>query len=153
MSKPAPLIAAILALAAAVFGGIWYARRPSSMIRRWLQRRSADDFLNYMPVSPDEAQRLKMATGRDFTGFTHRIDRDAVKHAMKHGKDKRPVTQRDIKQLPCYILNAQTVRENARKGKLPTLEYHYTDADGETLIVEEIRTGWKRLAFKTMYKK
>ncbi|WP_043582111.1 hypothetical protein [Geminisphaera colitermitum] len=167
MSKHAPIVAilAILAtlatLAAAICGGIWFWwTRPESVLRRWYlgprPTRQKDDFVDYMPITPSEAQRLFGLTGLNLNGYkAHAVAIDEVNHALnKHGKDKLPVTVADILRIPYYLKNAQKVRKSQKKThrSLEAIEYLYKDASGVTTVIEEVRVGRKKLVFQTMYK-
>ena len=152
-------------LAAAVIAAIWFLwtrrRRTSeelqTLVSKWLGARpSKQEWFNYLPVDGRHAARLKKSTGKNFAGYTHRIDSDSARHALnRHGKDELPVTPEDLASLAFYILHAQTVEavEKMTGPKLPGLRYTYTQPGGTIVIIEEVREGRKRLAFVTMHKK
>ena len=107
------------------------------------------------------ADRIKADTGIDVAGFTHVLDRSGVRHAIKqHGDPKReaargqlPVTEADFALLPEVLANPDTI-ENAGKTKQGRDAIRYSKAIGDQIFyVEEVRTGRKRLAPVTMYKR
>jgi hypothetical protein len=161
MSKPAPLIAAILALAATVFGVCFWWQRPESRLRRWYfgpRKPSKQDWVDWKPVGPDEAAKLKAQTGWDVQGYRHVIVWAEVAHARnRHGEGshaKRKITDGDFLKIPFYIENAQRIMAGKKLTGTgcPAIRYEYTGPDGKTVVVEEIRTKRKKLAFKSMYK-
>lgn len=161
LDKKLPIALAVLLAALLAWRFIFFPRPQVSFrllrkIRAWASRKNKKhEWLNYQPVSHEEAERLKELTGLSLAGYWHRIDSDAARHALLHKKDPLPVTKQDLAALPWYIHNAQSVELTKRRksGSLPILKYSYTATDGVTTIIEEIRTGWRRLAFVTMYKR
>lgn len=150
------LILAALVAAALAF----WPRKPSALARRiadWAKNRPGkQEWENYLTVDGQHAADLKQATGLDLAGYTHRIDSDSARHALnRHGKDKRPVTPEHLARLAHYVSHAQKITIGTKKTgqKLPAITYQYTDRHGETIVVEEVRTGHKRLAFVTMYRR
>ena len=150
-----------LAYLAAAIAALWVLRAARSPLGRriaeWEKTRPAkQEWENYLTVEGEHAEALKRATGLDLAGFTHRIDSDSARHALhRHGKDKNRVTPGELARLAHYVRHAQKITLGQKKTgqKLQAITYQYTDARGEIFVVEEVRTGHKRLAFLTMYRK
>ena len=106
-------------------------------------------------MSGEHAAELKRATGLDLAGYAHLIDSDSARHALeRHGKDRLPVTPAELARLPYYVTHAQEITLGQKKSgpRLQAITYRYTDARGVVFVVEEVRTGRRRLAFVTMYR-
>lgn len=127
------------------------------------RRDLSTDALPWQFVSSKEAALLSEKTGWKIEGgFTHTIAPQQVWHAVKrHGKDGEsfleypnqvPVTRDDIAMLPELIRPENIVRGEKSRSGSPVIIYKKSTPDGFTLYCEEVRTGKKQLAFKTMYK-
>lgn len=145
---------------AAAFAAFWVfcaSRSPlGRKIEQWRRRRpEKQEWQPYLEVSGEHAAALKRATGLDLSGYAHLIDSDSARHALeRHGKDRLPVTPGELARLAHYVKHAQEVTLGQKKSgpRLQAITYRYTDARGAVFVVEEVRTGRKRLAFVTMYR-
>ncbi|MCE5269263.1 MAG: hypothetical protein LLG00_15405, partial [Planctomycetaceae bacterium] len=119
-------------------------------------------WVEYQTVGPEEGARLKATTGLELSGYRHTVDEDGILHAMKgHGvdsperpKDEPPLTPSDIAAIPEIIAHPDNVELSAKvKNDLTPkrIVYKKRGKDG-VVVVEEVRTGRRRLALKTMYK-
>lgn len=121
---------------------------------------TAKDKIRYRSVSAEEAARIKDATGHDVNGYSHSLDGSAARHILnEHGdpaiEAKRgllPITENDIAMLPQIIRNWDSLEPSSTRQGLQALLYRKRVGD-ELFFVEEVRTGRKELAGKTMYKK
>lgn len=89
------------------------------------------------------------------------IESTEIQHAIKgHGEegehqcDQIAITRDDFAKIPIIIKTANLI-EYAGKSKRRNLDIiRYIKKDNGTIyILEEVRTGRKKLAFLTMYKK
>lgn len=122
--------------------------------------RAENRTLEYAAVDDAEAAGTKQATGYDVSGYTHMIDRQAIRHIMSgHGPDAKrrpgepPVTREDIERIPEIVANPDDIlRGNrTRGGGLRAIRY-VKRINGDIVYVEEVRTGKRILAAKTMWK-
>ncbi len=116
----------------------------------------------YRKVDDAEASKIKQATGVDVSGFEHGIDEAAIRHALnQHGnvetenaRGQVAITQEDFKLIAGLTDPAQADSiesgEVSREG-LETIVYKKR-INGFIVVVEEVREGRNRLAFKTMWK-
>ena len=112
-------------------------------------------------ITPEQAKVLKDALSIDAKGFKHTIEKSMINHAINnHGYTKQEenrgqiaITESDFSKIPEVLNNPDKIEYSGKNDKgLETIKY--TKAfNGETIIVEEVRTGKKELAFNTMYKK
>jgi hypothetical protein len=101
-------------------------------------------------VTPEQADRYEAAKV-NVRGYKRVIVADEVRKVLRdHGEDAIPVTEDDIAKLPEHTANASHVMLSQRAGKLDRI-ISVTPSKGHTVVVEEIRTGRKKLAFKSLY--
>lgn len=112
-------------------------------------------------VSHEEAVMLKQKTGLDVEGYDHTIDSYSMRHIFeKHGKASTeephgqiPVAREDVLMIPEIIANPDSI-EYAGKTRIGADSITYQKrCNGTVYYVEELRTGRKELAAKSMYKK
>lgn len=117
--------------------------------------KSVHDYLDYRTITPSELEKLKKYTGLDLDVQCHTVITDDIRHAYnKHKKDDLPINYEDFNLIKTIIEEYDTV-ECGRISKQTcnqTIVYKKVIGD-KYIIVEEIRTGRKKLVFKTMYKK
>lgn len=112
-----------------------------------------ETWFDYAELGADELKHLKDSTGKDFTGYKHLVDSGTVRKILRdHGDDPSPVTEQDFQQLGDYLKAAEFHHLSPAKGKLDRIVYVTRDASGRLMLVEEIRTGRKKLALKTLYR-
>lgn len=126
-----------------------------------LARKSGNDlWLDYDRVSDDEARKIKAQTGLDVAGYTHSLDESAARHMLKeHGDPGRqaalgqlPLTEDDLTRLPGIVHNFDSVSRGNKLRGLDTVIFSKIFPDGTHYFVEEVRTGRRKLAAKTMWK-
>ncbi|MCR4416101.1 MAG: hypothetical protein NUV77_27105, partial [Thermoguttaceae bacterium] len=115
--------------------------------------------VDYRPVDETEARRLESQTGLDLRGYVHMVDKSAINHIFKEyglGREWRrhhgPVTGDDILRVAEIFAAPDSSRLLPRKGRDIDAIEHRKRFDGITFVIEEVRTGKKRLALQTMYK-
>ena len=95
-------------------------------------------------------------------GYTHVVDASNVRHAMKQHSNPEVESKRgqvaltddDWTRLPMILESYDTVKLSDHTHlTLPVIEYSKTFEDGTSYYLEEVRTGRKRLATLTFYKK
>lgn len=111
------------------------------------------------------AVAVKAATGVDISGYRRVIDSSAVRKTLKdHGDAKvelarKPkqsrITQVDFERIPEIIRLSGSAQGRLRpSGRKPTTLTYKADAGRWTYTyVEEVRTGQKQVALKTMWKR
>lgn len=107
-----------------------------------------------------EIQNINQSTGIDLTGYVRILDMAGINHALrKHGSEKEylrgqiPVTINDFESIPDIVANPDSV-EKVETNKRGLEVILYTKKIGATYYYyEEIRTGRKKVALNTMYKK
>lgn len=98
----------------------------------------------------------------DLNGFTHVMDADDMRHAIKnHGVGSKeelrgqvPLTEEDFARVPEVLAAYDRVdfRGRADRPKNIVIGYAKEYPDGSILYVEEVRSRRKHLAFKSMWK-
>ena len=108
-------------------------------------------------VSPEVAEKVKLVTGIDVDGFVHGIDEAAIRHVFEeHGdveaENKRgqiAVTAHDIANLSAVVISPDDIQKGDEENTIEVSKR----IGSEVLVVQEIRTGRKKLVLKTMWKK
>ena len=120
-----------------------------------------ESFEDYLPVNGLVVSRAK-ELGLDVSGYVHSIVDSAVEHANnRHGlegefrEDQIPLTDEDFLRLPEVVSAPDTIERGGKsiRSNLETLIYTKTFDDGKAFVVEEIRTGRKKLMLLTAWKK
>ena len=117
-------------------------------------------FVDLMPMSDEEVAQAKLH-GLDIAGYKHLIDTDAIRHIhQRHGNEKTESKKGLVAVKGADYLAIVEVTSNPDKriyggktldGKDSIVSVKRM-ADNSTVVVEEVRTGRKKLAVKTMYK-
>lgn len=117
-------------------------------------------FVDYRPVTQKEAKDIHDKTDIDVTGFVHVLDEASVRHMIRrHGNPETEakrgqiaVTVEDMALLPLIVSQYDSVEKgNDEPGKLPTIVYKKR-IGACYYFVEEIRSGRRKLAAKTIRK-
>jgi hypothetical protein len=127
--------------------------------RRMIAAPSGSSYaMDFGQLPPQLAARLAADTQQDVAGFTLWMQVDEVKHAYKrHGPNGasvtvRPITPEDIAQAPNWFLTADRYEfDGYSRTGLPIIRAQKNLPDGRVAIVEEVRAGRQRLAFKSLY--
>lgn len=115
----------------------------------------------YRKVGAEEAKALKNVTGLDLTGYQHHVDEAAIRHVLaEHGNEQIeaqrgqiPVTREDFAKLPEITNPKLATVEMSGKTHSGREAIRYSRQIGDNYyVVEEVRTGRKRLALVTMWK-
>ena len=108
-----------------------------------------------------EIELLKKELGIDVSEYNHTLDKSGINHARKNHSNEEVEAKRgqvalsedDFKLIPYIIKTPDTLEYSGKNNKgLETIKY-FKELNGVVVIVEEVRTGKKELAFNTMYKK
>jgi hypothetical protein len=124
------------------------------------------DRLTIGEVSPEGAARINAAlrtigVDLDASGFRHTVDASEARHVVKkHGerategrRGQIAITSADWEMIPDILANPDAVSASvSKRGGLPGLLYEKR-VDGHVIYIEEVRTGARTFAAKTMYKK
>lgn len=119
--------------------------------------KGGNEWIDYASVTKEQADRISNSTGIDVTGYIHQMQGSEITHALnRHGKESGgfqiSITPEDLEQVPEIIANAESISITGKtKQGHEVIEYRKR-SNGHTVVIEEIRTGRKKLAFKTMYK-
>jgi hypothetical protein len=112
-------------------------------------------------VSTAHAQIIQSHTGIDIDRFKHILDEGAVRHTLKrHGNPAEDaksgqiaITPADFTLIPIIISEFDSVRYGG-KNKIGREVIVFQKTIGDAYFyVAEVRTGRKRLAMQTMYKR
>lgn len=113
-------------------------------------------------VSQAEASAIKDATGLNVEGYSHVLDSDEIRHTFKkHGNQTSEAKRGQVAVTPDDFGLVQHIIDNPDKialspektsNGLKAIVYEKKLGD-TTYVVEEVRTGSKTLAVKTMYKR
>lgn len=115
-------------------------------------------FLQTGDVSKALADRIASEVGLQVEGFRHVMQTHEVRHTLvRHGEgspslrpDELPVTPEDIARVPEIIADPQTtIRADRSPQGAPALIFTHRNGN-TTIVVEEVRSGKKRLAFRSM---
>ncbi|MFG0262870.1 MAG: hypothetical protein ACF788_10815 [Novipirellula sp. JB048] len=119
--------------------------------------RGGDQWIDYSHVSTDQADRIRESTGLDVTGYVHQMqDSDILhaigRHGIEEGGQQVPITAEDFEKVPEIVSNPDTITlaGKTRDGK-DVIRYEKRD-NGTTYVAEEVRSGRRKLAFKSMWK-
>lgn len=97
-------------------------------------------------LSASEIEDFKKIFQKDFSGYSHCIDKSGIIHVLKRHKN---INCSDFLLIPFIIKNYDIIG----LGKEPnTIVYKKLIGD-EFFYIEEIRQGRKKLAIKTFYKR
>jgi len=118
--------------------------------------------IRYRTVDPEEAARLKDATGIEgLEGYTHIVDSFGARHTFKkHGSERTeiprgqaPVTTEDFARIPDVVSAPDRIAHagETRRGA-PLIRYEKR-VNGDVLVVEEVRTGRRELALLSVWKR
>ena len=111
-------------------------------------------FVDYQDITNDELEKIKTKTGLELNVTKRTIATDEIRHAVnKHSNDFCPLQYEDIMLIDIITQHYDVIFASgiSKKTKLQTITYEKIIGD-KYFVVEEIRIGRKKLAFKTMYK-
>ncbi|WP_204821227.1 anti-CBASS protein Acb1 family protein [Neisseria lactamica] len=116
-------------------------------------------FFDFAKVSPQTAEAVAQATGQDVSGWKHSIGEACIRHILKqHGNEKvenkrgqRAVTQQDIERLPEILSNFDEISYSGTNDDGNETFVVRKEIEDEVFCVQEIWTGRKKMAVKTMW--
>ena len=126
----------------------------AEVVRAAMRDADSKEFTDYAEVDASEAAEIKRRTGddRDLTGYHRTLSADEVRKIMeKHSKDPRPITLEDFARLKLLLKTPVSQHWEAGRGNTETLISIVND-NGRLRIVEEQRTGRRKLSLKSMYR-
>ncbi len=120
-----------------------------------------NEWFDYSKMDRKTAEKLKNKGVIDLKDYKHMIDVAGVNHVMrKHGKEEEkykgqiPITENDFLNIPNIVENYDDVNpSNKTKMHLEAIKYTKVIENKKYTMVEEIRSGRKKLTMKTLYKK
>jgi len=118
------------------------------------------EWIDMAKLTDNEVNRIKSELGFDLTDYLHVIDNSHIYHTLKkHGNQKIEEKRGQVAVVPVdftlitYITqNADIISKGINDKGLETIKYEKKIID-TYFVVEEIRSGRKKLALNTMYKK
>jgi len=110
-------------------------------------------YVDYQYLLEDEVKKLSKKVGIKLNVTTRVISTDNVRHAFeKHSQDECPLEWYDFVLVDTITKYYDSVRKSDKISTgLDAIVYEKIIGD-RYFVVEEVRTGRKKLAFKTMYK-
>lgn len=121
-----------------------------------------DSFEDYLPVTDAAADEIQKRTGHDVHGYVHTVVDSDLSHIQnRHGEgnetrdDQIPLDPDEYVRVPEVVTSPDDVKRGGltKSSHLETIVYEKKFDDGVTIVVEEIRTGRRKLALRTAYKK
>src|SRR5699024_306071 len=111
-------------------------------------------------LSERKAEAVRsLAPNADIRGYRHTIDEGAVRHVLfQHGSEREsergpsPVTAEDFERIPDILERGEVESVSTDKKGLHSIVTRARVDDGY-VYVEEVRTGRKALALRTMWKR
>ena len=110
-------------------------------------------YADYQYLLEDEVKKLSKKVGIELDVNVRVISTDNVKHAFeKHSQDACPLEWTDFVLIDVITRYYDSVKRSSKISTgLDAIIYEKVIGD-KYFVVEEVRTGRKKLAFKTMYK-
>lgn len=103
------------------------------------------NYIDFQKVDKQQVKAIKEVTDIDVSGYVHCLDNSGILHALKHAN----ISTSDLLLIPFIIDNYDFIS----KGKEEDTIVYKKIINDEYYFVEEIRTGRKKLALKTLYKR
>ncbi len=115
--------------------------------------RNNQDWADYDTITPDEAAAIRDRSGFNATGYGRVMVASEVHKILRdHGEDPRPITKDDFLRVREWLKTPLTQDWIKRSGRIDVLKSLVRDAGGNVVLVEEIRTGRRKLALLSMYR-
>ncbi len=104
---------------------------------------------------------LARGEGLELEGYSHTIDASAVKHVLARHADptvemsrgQLPIAPEDMMRLPEILADPDKVAFGLRSvDGLSMIAFARRMSDGSTIVLQEVRTGRRRLALKSVRK-
>lgn len=112
----------------------------------------------YLKVEPDVAERIWASIGLDVAGYRHFLDESALRHILsghtkaRPGADELPLTEEDLPRIVEVVAAPDEIVDAGKTDQGLRAVRYKKRINGLLFYVEEVRTGRKRLAAKTMWK-
>ena len=132
----------------------------SDLVRKSLSDKDYKSFFEFGEITSKNAEQVKREIGIEVEGYKHVLESDSIRHIIKQHGDKESemkrgqivVTEKDFTNLPQVFNNPdKIIKGDTTKRGLKTIIYE-KEIEGRLFCVEEVRTGRKKLAVKTIYK-
>jgi len=123
-----------------------------SLVQDAIDNPNENNFTDTREVTRPEAKRILDLIGHRVLGYVHVIDGTSVRHILKdHSQDALPMTPDDILRIPEITRDADTIEQGEEIRGLERLIYRKRE-NGQTIVIEEVRTRRAKLALVTAYK-
>lgn len=130
-----------------------------SLVNKCTDVKSSKEWVNLGKLQKQEVDKIYKQTGLDLTGYSRVLTLSEVKHILKHhgvkSDDKRPIGLEDFLIIPFIMANPDKIVMSSKlsgTNKLEVIKY-YKVIGQEYVIVEEVRTGRRKMAIISFYKK
>ncbi len=121
--------------------------------------KKSKNWIDIKTLTKKDVEMLKKIIKKDLTGYKRVITVQDINHCLKeHGvesKDKNPINYTDFLLIPLITKEPDKVFEStktSRSSKLKVVVYKKKFFN-TFYYLEEVRTGRKKVALKTLYKK
>ena len=116
-------------------------------------------FANIATVSKNASQMISQEVGIDVSGWVHGIDEAAIRHILRrHGnaeveakRGQKAVTKQDIEGLDRVLDQPDSVEYGGTNEKGNETIVIKKEIDDQTICIQELRTGHKKLAIVSMW--
>lgn len=116
--------------------------------------------VTFASVSPDEAEKIKAATGLEVEGFRHVVDSFGIRHALKkHGnsaseesRGQIAIDESDIAKIPEIIAAPDSIEGGGKDSAGRDVIVYRKTFEDTIIYVEEVREGRWELVSKTLWK-
>ncbi len=116
-----------------------------------------DAFCDLDFVQPEIANRIERLTNFDVRGFRHSVGESAIRHVLnRHGNAKIEITRGQTIVTPEDFLLLPEILANPDEifvGNDPNVVQFCKRLGSDLLVLQEIRTGRKKLALLSMWKR
>lgn len=114
---------------------------------------------DFAKVEAQEADRIRTETGMDVAGYVHTLTDSDLLHILKrHGEGheewpgQEPIGRDDLLRLPEIVRDFDRAWRTDRPGA-PVALWVSKRINGTVFVLQEVRTGRKKLAIKTLWKR
>lgn len=125
---------------------LWGVGKIADFVRKVTGHVGNKSFLDFEAVSEEDSRTLNQLLQLKTDGYVHTIDAAGVNHILKRHPN---ITPDDFELLPCIIKEYDFIGTGTTNN---SVVYKKT-IDDDFYCVEEARTGRKKLAIKTFYKR
>lgn len=117
------------------------------------RKTNSQDWTDYDTITDDEGRAILERSGFDATGYKRvMVASEVWKILRDHGDDPNPIKEDDFECVRDWLKSPVSQDWVIRLGKPDVLKSIVRDAKGKIILIEEIRTGRRKLALLSMYR-